>query len=234
MVFQCARQLLGEEGFPLLRALEIAAIRGGYPVGVVGEGAGLRDDHVDVLGRVEVHHVLHALGLRVDVVVGGGGQPVHALLGTAGAVEQVQGGALLIKVAVRGDDRQRNLAAAHGGGGGGQGLNVVAVVLALAALVAEGIALPLVFGIQLGNIHHAVFAFGGDGVVDVFRIRRVGEVYLADGGRGGVTLDLGRLDGGGDRGGEDSCRDGDACDAGADRAQSMHIFSFLELRESSQ
>ena len=167
-------------------------------------------------------------------MVGGGGQPVHALLGAAGAVEQVQSGALLIKIAVWGDDRQRNLAAAHGGGGGGQGLNVVAVVLALAALVAEGVALPLVFIFQLGNIHHAVFTFGGDGVIDIFRVRRVGQVYLADGGRGGVTLDLGRLDSGGDRGGEDSCRDGDACDAGADRAQSMHIFSFLELRESSQ
>ena len=141
---------------------------------------------------------------------------------------------LLFKVAVRGDDGKRDLTAAHGGRGSRHDLDVVAVVVALGALVAEGITLPLVLILQPGNIYHAVFTLSGDGVVDIFRICRVSEVYLADGGWGGVTLDLGRLDGGGNRGGEDSGRNGDACDAGADRAQSMHIFSFLELRESSQ
>ena len=97
-----ARQFLGEEGFPLLRALEVLRVRLGYPVGVVGESTGLWDDHVDVLGVVEIDGVRKL-------------QPVHVLLRAACTVEQVDGRAVLIR---RANDGQRNLAAVHGRGGG--------------------------------------------------------------------------------------------------------------------
>ena len=110
-----ARQFFGEEGFPLLRALEVLRVRLGYPVGVVGESTGLRDDDVDVLGVVEIDGI-------------GKLQPVHVLLRAACAIEQVDGRAVLVR---RANDSQRNLAAVHGRGGGLQLIDARIVLVLL-------------------------------------------------------------------------------------------------------
>ena len=91
------RQLLGQEGLPLLWSLEEARIRLRDPVGVVGESAGLRDNDVDVLRVVEVN------GIRKL-------QPIHVLFRAACTVEQVHGRAVFMLGA---DDGQRNLPAVH-------------------------------------------------------------------------------------------------------------------------
>ena len=96
-IFQWSWQLLGHEGFPLLWAFQVFTVRAGVPVGVVGKGAPLHNNNVDVLVGVEVHRTGHV-------------QPVSVLLSAASAVEQVDGWAVGILSL---DDRNRNNAAVH-------------------------------------------------------------------------------------------------------------------------
>src|SRR5699024_447457 len=118
--FEWARKLLGQEGLPLLWALQVALVRADIPVGVVGERTGLWDNNVDILVSVE----LYCFGLV---------QPVRVLLRTTCTVEQVDGRAIRVLCL---DNSKRDSAAIHSRGGSFQLQYAIIIGVLLVPLLA--------------------------------------------------------------------------------------------------
>ena len=93
-LLQRTRQFLGQEGLPFLLAAQVCILL--LPVGVVGELAGHRDDHVDVLIHVEVNNI----GLH---------HPVGFAFAAVRAIKKINGGTRL-GIIFRGDHKQWHIA----------------------------------------------------------------------------------------------------------------------------